>query len=95
VPGMDRHRDMVSRHRSCRSDDPARTPANQAPASGAFCHRSTDICHRDVVGLGRVERPTSRLSGVRSDQLSYRPPVARPTPAAAARSRGRLLPSVI
>ncbi len=27
----------------------------------------------DMVGLGRLERPTSRLSGVRSNQLSYRP----------------------
>jgi hypothetical protein len=26
-----------------------------------------------LVGLGRLERPTSRLSGVRSDRLSYRP----------------------
>ena len=26
-----------------------------------------------VVGLGRVELPTSPLSGVRSNQLSYRP----------------------
>ena len=26
-----------------------------------------------MVGLGRLELPTSRLSGVRSDQLSYRP----------------------
>ncbi len=26
-----------------------------------------------VVGLGRFELPTSRLSGVRSNQLSYRP----------------------
>ena len=25
------------------------------------------------MGLGRVELPTSRLSGVRSNQLSYRP----------------------
>jgi hypothetical protein len=25
------------------------------------------------VGLGRLELPTSRLSGVRSNQLSYRP----------------------
>ena len=32
-----------------------------------------------MVGLGRLERPTSRLSGVRSNQLSYRPaaPAAR------------------
>ena len=28
----------------------------------------------DLVGLGRFELPTSRLSGVRSNQLSYRPP---------------------
>ena len=27
-----------------------------------------------VVGLGRLELPTSRLSGVRSNHLSYRPP---------------------
>src|SRR3954449_2195675 len=27
----------------------------------------------DVVGLGRLERPTSPLSGVRSNHLSYRP----------------------
>ena len=26
-----------------------------------------------MVGLGRVELPTSRLSGVRSNQLGYRP----------------------
>ena len=31
--------------------------------------------HR-LVGLGRVELPTSRLSGVRSNQLSYRPLVS-------------------
>jgi hypothetical protein len=29
--------------------------------------------HLRAVGLGRFERPTSRLSGVRSNQLSYRP----------------------
>ena len=30
----------------------------------------------EVVGLGRVELPTSPLSGVRSNQLSYRPAVS-------------------
>ncbi len=30
---------------------------------------------RDMVGLGGVEPPTSPLSGVRSNQLSYRPPM--------------------
>ena len=29
----------------------------------------------DLVGLGRFELPTSPLSGVRSNQLSYRPAV--------------------
>jgi hypothetical protein len=29
--------------------------------------------HYSMVGLGRLELPTSRLSGVRSNQLSYRP----------------------
>ena len=28
---------------------------------------------REMVGLGRLELPTSPLSGVRSNQLSYRP----------------------
>ena len=29
--------------------------------------------HENLVGLGRLELPTSPLSGVRSNQLSYRP----------------------
>ncbi len=35
----------------------------------------TRICmhHYGLVGLGRLELPTSRLSGVRSNHLSYRP----------------------
>ena len=36
-----------------------------------------------MVGRGRVELPTSRLSGVRSNHLSYRP--LRPSPALLAR----------
>lgn len=31
----------------------------------------------NLVGLGRFELPTSRLSGVRSNRLSYRPGVTR------------------
>jgi hypothetical protein len=31
-----------------------------------------------MVGLGRLELPTSPLSGVRSNQLSYRPIFSRP-----------------
>ena len=39
------------------------------PAPTAFCRRQKAV----LVGLGRFELPTSRLSGVRSNQLSYRP----------------------
>ena len=31
------------------------------------------VATTDLVGLGRLERPTSPLSGVRSNHLSYRP----------------------
>ena len=31
------------------------------------------FCTKQLVGLGRFELPTSPLSGVRSNQLSYRP----------------------
>ena len=31
------------------------------------------IVRTQMVGLGRIELPTSRLSGVRSNHLSYRP----------------------
>src|SRR5208283_2005170 len=34
-----------------------------------------------MVGLGRVELPTSPLSGARSSQLSYRPSLEAPLPA--------------
>ena len=35
----------------------------------------------EMVGLGRFELPTSPLSGVRSNQLSYRPGLASLSPA--------------
>ncbi len=34
------------------------------------------VTHLIMVGLGRLELPTSRLSGVRSNHLSYRPDFA-------------------
>jgi hypothetical protein len=50
-------------------------PANEAGSANAIqtTRRMPEIKRREVVGLGRFERPTSRLSGVRSNQLSYRP----------------------
>ena len=42
-----------------------------------------------MVGLGRFELPTSRLSGGRSNQLSYRPTARRPAIRARGRARGR------
>ena len=42
-----------------------------------------------LVGLGRVELPTSPLSGVRSSQLSYRPASGLATPHAGGAGRDR------
>ena len=41
--------------------------------------RETAPCGTRLVGLGRLERPTSPLSGVRSNHLSYRPALDRAT----------------
>lgn len=35
--------------------------------------RDISFNKKEMVGLGRLERPTSPLSGVRSNHLSYRP----------------------
>jgi hypothetical protein len=54
---------------SCRSS-PTVTPTRSPKTSG---DRDESALQPVVVGLGRFELPTSRLSGVRSNQLSYRP----------------------
>ena len=41
-------------------------------------HFSLIIFHFFLVGLGGFEPPTSPLSGVRSNQLSYRPGIFKP-----------------
>ncbi len=43
--------------------------ANQALSQLSYSPMSRE----EMVGLGRLELPTSPLSGVRSNQLSYRP----------------------
>ena len=52
--------------------------ANQALSQLSYTPDSHPIIQNlrspnNMVGLGRFELPTSRLSGVRSNQLSYRP----------------------
>ena len=52
---------------------------SQTAARSACCPHTSDV----MVGLGRFELPTSRLSGVRSNQLSYRPVQTVPATCAA------------
>ena len=47
------------------------SPKEQSPSERRRRKRSEVI--PTLVGLGRLERPTSPLSGVRSNHLSYRP----------------------
>ena len=50
-------------------------PAELCPRSPCQSHQAIGIPR--LVGLGRLERPTSPLSGVRSNHLSYRPVSAK------------------
>ena len=50
---------------------------------------------RKMVGLGRFELPTSRLSSARSNQLSYKPLTLNPLKGSGACARGRLAPDAI
>ena len=45
-----------------------------APSGALFAHAIA----LEVVGLGRLELPTSRLSSARSNQLSYKPELMTP-----------------
>jgi hypothetical protein len=55
---------------ACRDEARGKRPAFalRAPA-----RQPRSLRERRLVGPGRVERPTSRLSGVRSNHLSYEP----------------------
>ena len=85
---------MRSRHvRTSGSVLPSEHPARRSQVGGARRVRTADPLlakqvlsqlsyspsrPRLLVGLGRFELPTSPLSGVRSNHLSYRPDVRRP-----------------
>ena len=75
------HKDHGSLHAPCPHDGhlvtTSRCPNNKACRPARARRRAS---RNSLVGLGRLERPTSRLSGVRSNQLSYRPKVTRAEP---------------
>ena len=60
-----------------RTDDPLL--AKQVLSQLSYSPKRVPVAK--MVGLGRFELPTSPLSGVRSNQLSYRPTWAAPPPA--------------
>jgi hypothetical protein len=57
----------------CSTPRQSRSPMRPTNRNLKLAFRNFEI-RNSLVGLGRVELPTSRLSGVRSNQLSYRPP---------------------
>src|SRR5439155_25548932 len=58
---------------------PPRAKVNSLPKHDLQPEISNFRSEISMVGLGRVELPTSRLSGVRSNQLSYRPISSAPS----------------
>lgn len=59
------------------------------PITGSASGELVDPSIQGLVGLGRLELPTLRLSGVRSNHLSYRPirpPLKMDEPSLGARS---------
>ena len=67
----------------------AKLPLSQLSYGPCFIHMNSPTRHEagslrtslDLVGLGRLELPTSRLSSARSNQLSYKPGTQGFTPA--------------
>ena len=56
-----------------------RTGSNRRPDACKATALPAELRPLILVGLGRLERPTSPLSGVRSNHLSYRPRAGRPS----------------
>jgi hypothetical protein len=71
----------------------SQTGSNRRPHACKARALPAELCPQTMVGLGRLERPTSPLSGVRSNHLSYRPeslhPRTRARSAAAPRQESR------
>ncbi len=66
----------VPKHKGKRGDASQGRPAARAHARNSLRRRTSPPAPEaspTMVGLGRLERPTSPLSGVRSNHLSYRP----------------------
>jgi len=57
-----------------------RTGSNRRPDACKATALPAELRPLIMVGLGRLERPTSPLSGVRSNHLSYRPRMIRHIP---------------
>jgi hypothetical protein len=77
-------------------------PAEARVNQPAFAHLGFGVAaltrsrERRLVGLGRLELPTSRLSSARSNQLSYKPLTLIPSKGSGACSRAsRLAPDAI
>ena len=49
------------------------SPSLKSTRANLFVKTILKIALNSMVGLGRLELPTSRLSGVRSNHLSYKP----------------------
>ena len=65
---------------SLRSGSPSRSALEAGPPSPFGLRRDSlrPLRARRLVGLGRLELPTSRLSSARSNQLSYKPQTLLP-----------------
>jgi hypothetical protein len=93
APGLAGARSRAARPEGRTSRTPGRTGTSSPPHDVQTTGRGPTSRWRrrqragELVGLGRLERPTSRLSGVRSDQLSYRPE-GHPPRTARTRARG-------
>ena len=71
---MDKHQVLMLIHEFSGSEWWSQSGSNRRPPACKAGALPAELWpHLKLVGLGRFELPTSPLSGVRSNQLSYRP----------------------